>query len=63
MEIPLSQQDISDALGLTPIHVNRVLRRLREKGLMTFRYRQLVIADLEGLGVAAGFQPDYLDLA
>lgn len=34
---PLTQNDIADALGLSAIHVNRVLRQLREQGLLAFR--------------------------
>jgi len=41
--LPMTQQQIADHLGLTEVHVNRILRRLRESGIMTFRDRTAVI--------------------
>jgi CRP-like cAMP-binding protein len=58
---PLSQDVIADALGLTPIHVNRVLRQLREKGLLTVHKGSVKIHDLNGLRKFAGFQGGYLN--
>jgi CRP-like cAMP-binding protein len=58
---PLSQYMLADALGLTAIHVNRVLRQLRERGLLTFRAGRVAIDDLDGLVSLAGFDPAYLD--
>lgn len=46
---PLTQQDIGDFLGLTLVHVNRVLRRLRDKGLVTMNRGLVHIRDLPGL--------------
>ncbi|MET3713683.1 CRP-like cAMP-binding protein [Sphingomonas trueperi] len=34
---PIKQETLADALGLTPVHVNRTLRALREAGVMTWR--------------------------
>jgi hypothetical protein len=39
----MTQQQIADHLGLTEVHVNRILRRLREGGIMTFRDRTAVV--------------------
>lgn len=61
-EMPLTQEDLGDALGLSPVHINRVLRRLRERGLMTFSNRKIVIQDIEALKQEAGFNPLYLHL-
>ena len=61
-EMPLTQEDLGDALGLTPVHINRVLRLLRERGLMTFSNRTIVIQDVEALKREAGFDPRYLHL-
>jgi len=36
--LPLTQEDMADALGLSVVHVNRSLRTLRESGLATLRY-------------------------
>ena len=60
MSLPLTQADLGQALGLTPVHVNRMLSQLRGKGLVTFRAFQLRILDLNGLIAAAGFDPGYL---
>lgn len=61
-EMPLTQADLGDALGLSPVHINRVLRRLRERGLMTFSNRTIIIQDVEALKHEAGFDPRYLHL-
>ena len=58
---PLSQYLLADALGLTAVHVNRVLRELREDGLVTFQQGQVVIHDLDGLVLLADFDKSYLD--
>jgi CRP-like cAMP-binding protein len=58
---PLSQFVLADALGLTAIHVNRVLRQLREQGLLTVRKGRVHIHDLDGLRKLAGFQGGYLN--
>jgi CRP-like cAMP-binding protein len=60
-ECPLSQFVIADALGLTSIHVNRVLRQLRELSLLTIRKKTVNIHDLAGLRKLAGFQGGYLN--
>ncbi len=60
LELPLTQTVIGDALGLTPIHVNRVLRKLRIGGVMTLSGGSLVIADLGKLVIVAGFDDNYL---
>jgi CRP-like cAMP-binding protein len=58
---PLTQEALADAVGLTPIYVNRVLRQLRERGLASLNRRQLVIHDLAGLQALAEFNIAYLD--
>ena len=60
-DCPLTQYHLADALGLTAIHVNRTLRRLRERGLMTFRDGHVQFEDRQGLVALAGFDPAYLD--
>ena len=54
-ECPLTQYDLADALGLSPIHVNRVLRFLREEGLLTVKSHTVFVHDLAGLTRLAGF--------
>ena len=58
--LPLTQDEIADAVGLTAVHVNRVLQRLRSEGLLTLRHGILEIPDVPRLRAAAGFDPAYL---
>ena len=59
-EMPLTQIVLGDALGLTPVHVNRVLRKLRVNGVMSLSRGSLVIADVAKLALVAGFDDNYL---
>jgi CRP-like cAMP-binding protein len=52
---PLSQYLIADATGLTAIHVNRVLRELRENGLITFRHGYVKFHHFDRLVDLTGF--------
>jgi CRP-like cAMP-binding protein len=58
--LPLTQEVLADALGLTPVHINRVLQRLRAEELITLKGGTLTVLDGVGLGKAAGFDPNYL---
>ena len=58
---PLTQYHLGDALGLSAVHVNRVLRELREKGLLTFQKGQVTIHDFEGLVELVEYDLSYLD--
>ena len=58
--LPLTQVDLADATGLTSVHVNRMLRELREEGLVTFRGGRVTIHDWERLQTTADFDPIYL---
>jgi CRP-like cAMP-binding protein len=58
--LPLTQVDLADATGLTSVHVNRMLREMREKDLLTFRGGRVNIHDWERLQRAAEFDPVYL---
>jgi len=53
---PLNQYVLADALGLSAIHVNRVLRQLRERKLMTLKDRKVTIQNMSRLKILAGFQ-------
>ena len=59
---PLSQELIGDALGLTKIHVNRMLRELRERGCLTFKAGYVAFGDIESLSELAEYDPGYLGL-
>lgn len=60
--IDLTQADLGDMTGLTPVHVNRTLRKLREAGLAIVRDGFASIPDLRKLQDFAGFDPTYLYL-
>jgi CRP-like cAMP-binding protein len=56
--LPLKQEHIADALGLTTIHVNRTLRALRESGLAVLRGGMLRIQNRAALVEMTGFRAD-----
>lgn len=60
-DCPLSQYHLADVLGLSAVHVNRVLRELREGDLCTFQKGRAVFDDFEGLMALAEFDRGYLD--
>jgi CRP-like cAMP-binding protein len=59
-DCPLTQYLLADALGLSAIHLNRVLRQLRETGLLTFRDGCVQFDDLDRLVRLAEFDMAYL---
>ncbi len=61
-ELPMSQEQIGDALGLTSVHVNRTLKLLESEGLIARTKRAVVVADWEGLRRAGDFDAHYLHL-
>jgi CRP-like cAMP-binding protein len=58
--LPLTQELIADVLGLSGPHVSRMLRSMREEGLVTIEDHRLTVMDLESLTQLAGFEGDYL---
>ena len=60
-DCPLTQYHLGDALGLSAVHVNRVLRRLRERGMLTFQKRHVRFDNYHRLTEFAEFDPTYLD--
>jgi CRP-like cAMP-binding protein len=60
--LPLTQTDLAECIGLTPIHVNRTLKELREKQLVQFKGGRVTILDWGGLAGIAEFDPSYLFL-
>ncbi len=61
-DLRLTQTDLAECLGLTPVHVNRSLKELREQGLVEFRAGRVDIKDMRGLEAVAEFDPAYLYL-
>lgn len=56
----LTQADLAEICGLTTVHVNRVMRQLREEQLCVFRSSLVEILDLEKLTALGQFNPAYL---
>lgn len=61
-DFPITQADLADATGLTPVHVNRMLQRLRDEGLIATQGRRWTVLDIAGLQRAAKFEANYLHL-
>ena len=61
-ELPLTQRELAECLGLTVVHANRTLQELRRRGLVEFENRRLKILDRRGLEGVAEFDPTYLYL-
>lgn len=60
--LELTQIELAECLGLTAVHVNRVLKELRERGVMEFRSGRVTIRDADALERVADFDPNYLYL-
>ena len=58
--LPLTQNDLADALGMSVVHINRVLRSLRDRGLASLDSGWIHIRDWSRLVSVAGFDPGYL---
>jgi CRP-like cAMP-binding protein len=61
-EFPITQTELADALGLTPVHVNRVLQDLRAAQLITLKGGVLSVLDWDRLKDVGDFDPTYLHL-
>lgn len=61
-ELPMTQEELADTLGLTPVHVNRTLKLLEAEGLITRNRRSISFPDWERIREAADFNDRYLHL-
>ena len=61
-DLPVTQEILGEALGLTGVHVNRTLQLLRRLGLVELKLGRLVIHDFDELAKLAEFEPHYLHL-
>ena len=59
-DLPLTQSDLADILGLSVVHVNRVVRQLREMGLAQVERGRVKVCNPAGLRRLAGFDAGYL---
>lgn len=62
MVFPITQAEMSDILGLSSVHVNRVTQELRRTGLITWTRGEVTIRDFDRLADFADFDPTYLNL-
>ena len=61
-DLPLTQTDLADALGMTAIHANRMVQELRATGCIRWQGQEFEMRDMERLAAIAGFDPSYLHL-
>ena len=61
-ELPMTQEQLADATGLTAVHVNRTLKAMHDDGLIRRERRFIFIPDWERLREVAGFSELYLHL-
>jgi CRP-like cAMP-binding protein len=59
-KLPMTQEQLADAVGLTSVHVNRVLKQLAEEGLISRDRRTIVIEDWRRMREAGDFNERYL---
>lgn len=61
-ELPLTQAQLGEAIGITQVHTNRVMQKLRKQELITFQNKKFHISDWEGMKEYADFDALYLHL-
>ena len=59
--MPLTQELISDALGMSPVHVSRTFSMLREEGLVIRNRQHVKLPDPEALARLVEFNDSYID--
>jgi hypothetical protein len=61
-DLPLTQDELGDTIGISTVHVNRTLQKLRSRRLITFDRKRMVVLDPAALKACCGFNPNYLHL-
>lgn len=61
-DLPITQTELADVLGLSTVHVNRSLQELRSAGLVTLKGRRLEVPDVDQLNAYCDFNPNYLHI-
>lgn len=61
-QIPLTREQMADILGLTGVHVNRMMKQLTESGLIARHGRCIQFPDRDRLARIAGFDGSYLGM-
>jgi len=62
-ELPITQSELADTVGISTVHTNRVIQSLRAQGLVELNTHGLQILDIKALQKLAGFRPNYLHLS
>jgi CRP-like cAMP-binding protein len=62
LELPMTQEQLADAVGLTPVHVNRTLKRLEATGLVSRNRGRIVFPSWQRMRDVADFSQNYLHL-
>jgi CRP-like cAMP-binding protein len=60
LEFPVTQTETADALGLSTVHVNRTMKSLSRKRLISYENHRIAILDWQALQRAGQFEPGYL---
>src|SRR5947209_7217340 len=60
IRLPLTQVELADTLGLTSVHINRILQGFRRDNLIALTRQRLTLLDVDRLQKIAGFNQDYL---
>jgi DNA-binding transcriptional regulator YhcF (GntR family) len=58
--MPFNQEQLGDAMGITPVHVNRVVKQLRDEGILEFSRGAVTVIDERRLLQLADFDDVYL---
>jgi CRP-like cAMP-binding protein len=58
-ELPITQNELADTLGMSGVHMNRVIMNLRAEKLIRLKTKKLTILDVEKLKAFGGFNPNY----
>lgn len=61
-DLPLTQQDIGDAVGLTKVHVSRTLSDMERRGLIARTARRITLLDEAGMKATTGFVDRYAEI-
>lgn len=61
-DLPMTQEQLADTLGLTPVHVNRTIKALEAEGLIVRDKRRISFPDWKRLREVGDFSQRYLHL-
>ena len=62
-ELPMTQEQLAEAIGITAVHLNRTMQALRSNGLVNFSRGLVEISDWTAFAGIADFEPDYMELS